>query len=347
MADTMLAARFTGVGNPLRVEEVARPEPGPLDVLVHVEACGICLSDVHLLDGGIPAVRPEVIPGHEASGTVVATGEMAPMWEAGQRVSLAGGRPCGRCARCRVGRMEDCLQFEIMGFHYDGAWAEYISVPFFTVAPVPDGVAPEQAAILADAVATPYAALSERAALRPGESVGLWGIGGLGTHAVQIARLLGAGLVIAIDPLGSARDRALKLGADAALDPAAGNVVDEIKSLTGGLGLDVAVDLVGANAVMKQAVASLGRRGRAVMVGLSIDPLELGPGLLLGIQSQSILGHLGYEKRHLDDLVGLLAGGRLDLTASISDVIPLTDVAEGVRRLAEKEGDPVRIVVRP
>jgi threonine dehydrogenase-like Zn-dependent dehydrogenase len=343
----MLAARFTGVGKPLRVEEVPRPEPGPLDVLVRVDACGICLSDVHLLDGGIPALRPEVIPGHEASGTVVARGDLAPEGPEGQRVSLAGGRPCGRCARCRVGRMEDCLAFEIMGFHYDGAWAEYIAVPYFTVAPVPDGVPAEQAAILADAVATPYAALSERSAVRPGESVGLWGIGGLGTHAVQIARLLGAGLVVAIDPLESARLRALKLGADAALDPAADNVVQEIKALTGGLGLDVAVDLVGANAVMKQAVASLGRRGRAVMVGLSIDPLELGPGILLGIQSQSILGHLGYEKRHLDDLVGLLAGGRLDLSASISDVIPLADVAEGVRRLAEKDGDPVRIVVRP
>jgi threonine dehydrogenase-like Zn-dependent dehydrogenase len=83
------------------------------------------------------------------------------------------------------------------------------------------------------------------------------------------------------------------------------------------------------------------------MVGLSLEPLQLGPGLLLGIQSQSILGHLGYQKRHLDDLVALLAGGRLDLAASISDVIPLREVADGVRRLAEKEGDPVRIVVRP
>lgn len=343
----MRAARFTGVGQPLRVEEVAVPEPGPLDVLVRVDACGICLSDVHLLDGGIPAVRPEVIPGHEASGTIAATGDLVTGWAEGQRASLAGGRPCGRCARCRVGRMDECLEFEIMGFHYDGAWAEYIAVPYFTLAPIPDGVESEQAAILADAVATPYAALSERAAVRPGESVGLWGIGGLGTHAVQIARLLGAGLIIAVDPLQSARERALKLGADAALDPGASEVVAEIKSLTGGFGLDVAVDLVGSNRVMKQAVASLARRGRAVMVGLSIDPLELGPGILLGVQSQSILGHLGYEKRHLDDLVALLAGGRLDLSASISDVIPLDDVAEGVRRLAEKDGDPVRIVVRP
>jgi threonine dehydrogenase-like Zn-dependent dehydrogenase len=346
VGETMLAARFHGIGD-LRLEDVPVPEPGPLEVLVKVEACGICLSDVHLLDGGIPAVTQPVTPGHEAFGVVARTGDLVPGWAEGQRASLAGGRPCGRCARCRVGRMDECLAFEIMGFHYDGAWAEYVAVPYFTLAPVPDGVSAEQAAILADAVATPYAALSERAALRPGESVGLWGIGGLGTHAVQIARLLGAGFVVAVDPLESARKRALDRGADAALDPNEGDVVAEIRELTDGLGLDVAVDLVGANRVMKQAVAALGRGGRAVMVGLSLDPLQLGPGLLLGIQSQSILGHLGYEKRHLDDLVALLAGGRLDLSASISDVIPLADVADGVRRLAEKDGDPVRILVRP
>lgn len=343
----MLAAVFTGVGEPLRVDQVPVPEPGPLEVLVKVDACGICLSDVHLLDGSIPAVTQPVIPGHEASGTVVRAGSLVPGWEEGQRATLAGGLPCGTCARCRVGRVEECLQFQIMGFHYDGAWAEYVCVPYFTLAPVPDGVPAEQAAILADAVATPYAALAERAALRPGETVGLWGIGGLGTHAVQIARLLGAGLVLAMDPLESARKRALDRGADAAIDPTEEGAVSEIRQLTGGLGLDVAVDLVGSNRVMKQAVSSLGRGGRAVMVGLSLDPLELGPGILLGIQSQSILGHLGYQKRHLDDLVALLAAGRLDLAASISDVIPLADVADGVRRLAEKEGDPVRIIVAP
>jgi len=342
----MLAARFHGIGD-LRLEEVPVPEPGPLEVLVKVEACGICLSDVHLMDGGIPAVTQPVTPGHEAAGVVARSGALAVGWDEGQRVSMAGGRPCGSCARCRVGRMEECLAFEIMGFHYDGAWAEYVAVPYFTLAPVPDGVPIEQAAILADAVATPYAALAERARLAPGEAVGLWGIGGLGTHAVQIARLLGAGLVVAVDPLETARTRALGLGADAAIDPGSGDAAGEIRRLTDGLGLDVAVDLVGSNQVMKQAVASLARGGRAVMVGLSMEPLQLGPGLLLGIQSQSILGHLGYEKRHLDDLVALLAGGRLDLAASISDVIPLTDVADGVRRLAEKDGDPVRIVVRP
>ena len=201
--------------------------------------------------------------------------------------------------------------------------------------------------MLADAVSTPYAALTERAGLKPGESIGLWGIGGLGVHAVQIARMVGASPIIALDPLESARERALALGADAALDPTAADAADRIRELTGGLGLDVAVDLVGANVVLAQCVASLGRFGRAVMVGLSLDEISVGPGLFFGILSQSLLGHLGYQKRHLDELVQLVTTGRLDVSASVSAVMPLEEVAAGVEQLTSKRGAPVRLVVQP
>ena len=343
----MLAARFRAEDGSLRITEVPIPEPGPRDVLVKVEACGICLSDVHVIDGSIRPVRDEVTLGHESSGTIAAVGDLVPGWREGQRVTLAGGRNCGRCLNCTNGRIDECLAFEIMGFHYDGAWAEYLVVPYDTLSAVPDGIPSEEAAILADAVATPYAALKDRAGLQAGESVGLWGIGGLGTHAVQIARMLGAGLVVAVDPLKSARERALGLGADAALDPLAQDIRKEVFELTDGRRLDVAVDLVGANQVISQCVSCLGRGGRAVMVGLSMEPLTLEPSVLFGTQSHSVLGHLGYQKRHLDELVRLVAGGRLDLSRSISDVMPLADVADGVRRLAEKDGDPVRLIVRP
>jgi D-arabinose 1-dehydrogenase-like Zn-dependent alcohol dehydrogenase len=347
MPDTMQAARFIEAHRPLELQELPVPEPGPLDVVVRVEACGICLSDVHLMDGSIPAVMQPVTPGHEASGVISAVGELVSGWTEGDRVSMMGGKACGRCPNCVRGRLDDCLAFEIMGFHYDGAWAGYVKVPFFALSAIPDVVSFEHAAIVADAVATPYAGLTDTAKLQPGETVGLWGIGGLGTHAVQIARMVGAGFIIAVDPLESARERALSLGADAALDPKAVDIVAEVRSLTNGAGIDVAVDLVGSNAVMKQGAASLARDGRLVMVGLSLEPLTLGPGILLGVQSQSVLGHLGYRPRHLDQLLKLLEHKRLDLTASISDIIDLTDINDGVRRLAEKVGDPVRILVRP
>ncbi|MDQ3956480.1 MAG: zinc-binding dehydrogenase [Actinomycetota bacterium] len=345
--ESMLAARFLEPNAPVRIERIPVPGPGPLDVLVKVEACGICLSDVHLIDGSIPAVKQPVIPGHESAGVIAQVGGLVTGWTQGERVSLMGGRRCGRCGRCTAGRPESCEGPEIMGFHYDGAWAEYVVVPYYALSKVPDHVPLEQAAILADAVATPYAALTERAGLRPGETIGLWGIGGLGTHAVQIARMVGARLIVAIDPKPSARLRAMAIGADLALDPHADNVIGAIKNATGGEGLNVAVDLVGSNTVLKEAVGSLAIGGRAVIVGMSMDRVELGPALLMSVQSQSVLGHLGYDKRHLDDLVGLVGTGRLDVSGSISNVVGLEDINEGVRMLADKEGDPIRIVVKP
>jgi threonine dehydrogenase-like Zn-dependent dehydrogenase len=224
-----------------------------------------------------------------------------------------------------------------MGFGYDGAWAEYVVVPWLALVEVPAEVPLEQAAILADAVATPYAALVDRAALQPAESVGLWGIGGLGVHAVQIARMIGAAPIFAFDPSAAARARALEFGADHALDPTADDVVQEVWRLTEDRGLDVALDLFGANRVLMQADSCLGRRGRLVIVGLSAEPIALGPNMLFGVMSHSLLVQL----------VALVAAGRLDVSRSISDVMPLSDVARGVERLASKEGDPIRLVVAP
>jgi hypothetical protein len=150
-----------------------------------------------------------------------------------------------------------------------------------------------------------------------------------------------------VDPLPSARERALRLGADVALDPREVDVVAEVARITDGRMLDVAVDLVGANAVLAQAAATLGRFGRCVMVGLSLDDVQLGPGVFFGIQSQSLLGHLGYKKRHLDELVTLVELGRLDVSGSVSDVLPLEDVAARGGPLTSKEGDPIRLVVQP
>ncbi len=343
---TMRAARFNQDAQELTVRDVPLPYLTPLDVLVRVQACGICLSDVHLIDGTLPSLIPEVTPGHEAAGYVERVGDLVRGWQPGDRVVIAGGRPCLGCRNCVRGRFEECWDPQVMGFGYDGAWAEYVAVPGTALAEVPEHVPIEQAAIIADAVATPYAALTDRGALRPGQSVGLWGIGGLGVHAVQIARMAGAAPIIAVDPSKAARVRALDRGADVALDPGGTDVVADVLRLSDG-GLDLAVDLVGANAVLAEAAACLGRFGRVVMVGLSMDPLQLGPGVVLGMRSQSVLGHLGYQKRHLDDLVKLVGAGRLELSRSISGTLPLDDVAAGVRRLATKENDPIRLVVTP
>ena len=343
----MRAARFDVASRELRVVEVPRPSPGPMEVVVRVRACGICLSDVHVVDGSIPIPLPQVTPGHEAAGVIAAVGALVPAWEVGQRVVMAGGKPCLSCAACAGGRLDRCQDVRLMGSMYDGAWAEYVVVPSYVLTAIPDDLPFEQAAILADAVSTPWAGLVNRAQLTAGESLGLWGIGGLGVHAVQIGRLVGAGLVVAVDPSPAARARALIAGADHAFDPTASDVRAEVLGVSNGRGLDVAVDLVGSNAVLQQAHSCLARNGRLVMIGLSLDPIDLGAGILFALGAHSLLGHLGYAKPDLDRVVDLVAAGRLDVSRSISGVLPLADVADGVERLRNKVGDPVRLVITP
>ena len=343
----MRAARFDQENKKLEVVEVPTPEPLPHEVLVRVQACGVCLSDVHLIDGSLPGPLPVVTPGHEPAGVIEKVGDAVPFWQPGQRVVMVAGRPCLTCARCGGGQPDKCLAVEIMGFSFDGAWAEYVVVPYGALTAVPDSVPIEQAAILADAVSTPYAALVDRANLRPAESLAVWGIGGLGIHAVKLGRLMGAAPIVALDPLPAARERALRAGADVAVDPTAPDAVMQVRAVTGGLGVDVALDVVGSTKVLQQAEPCLAARGRRVMVGLSAEPTSLGPGLLFSLQSQTLLGHLGYRKEHLDQLVRLVELGRLDVSDSISAVLPLDDVVDAVDQLAEKRGNPIRLVVRP
>lgn len=343
----MRAARFDRGSGRLAVADMPVPEPGPAEVLVRVEACGICLSDVHMIDGTVPCPLEQVTPGHEPAGTIAQVGPEVPFWQPGQRVVIAPGRSCGQCPHCGD-TPATCLSPQVMGQDWDGAWAEYVITPGASLVAVPDSVPIEQAAICADAVATPFSGLVDRGGLRPGETAGVWGAGGLGVHAVQTARLAGASLVIAVDTLDAARRRALEVGADHAFDPRTVSVREEVLRLTEGEGLDLAAELSGVSSALAEAVSCLGRGGRAVMIGMSPEPIRLTEDTLrFGYFNHSVLGHEGYTRRHLTQLMRLLAAGRLDLTRSVSDVLPLEDVALGVDRLRTKEGNPVRIVVRP
>ncbi len=349
VATTMRAARFNRASRQLTVQDVPVPQPGAGEVLVRVGATGICLSDVHMIDGVLPDFPLEqVTPGHEVAGTIEQLGPVVPFWQLGQRVALVAGRSCGVCRNCVSGSSTACLNPLVMGQSYDGGWAEYVVVPFGTLAAIPEQLPFEQAALIPDAVATPYTGLIHRGGLRLGETVGLWGIGGLGQHAVQIARLAGARLIIAVDPIDAACQRALALGADHALNPRTVDVRAEVMRLTDGEGLDLTVDLAGVNSALDQAVSCLGRYGRAVIIGMCLEPVQLSESsVMLGYMNHAVNGHDGYEPRDIAQLVQLVASGRLDLSRSVSHVVPLQDVARGVDRLRTKEGNPARIVVKP
>jgi threonine dehydrogenase-like Zn-dependent dehydrogenase len=340
------AVRFLGIGKPLEVVEVPDPSPGPGEVVVKIAACGICASDLHMMDGSLPVrTPPPVTPGHEASGTIAAIGEGVTGWAIGDRVTIFAGKPCGECQACRAGRPEVCLTPLTLGVDYDGAWADYCVVPSETCVRLPDEVPFEVGAILADCVATPFNAVVDVAQVKAGERVAVFGIGGLGTHAVQIARMAGAGFIAAVDTLPSARKRALALGADLAAEP--DGAIAAIRAATGGEGVDVSFDFVGKNVVLKQAIASLAPYGRCIQVGVSGERIELGPSILFAVRHTTLIGSYGYRPAHLELLARLVASGRLDLSASISATLPLESAADGVEALETKRGDPVRIVLIP
>ncbi|BBZ30026.1 dehydrogenase [Mycolicibacterium madagascariense] len=347
MADTMRAQRFYADSKTVAVEDVPIPEPGPGEVLVKVAFCGICHSDLSLINGTFPSQLPVVTQGHEASGTVAKLGPGVTGWTEGDRVVVAAGKPCLECVNCRRGDVSNCLRLRLMAFAYDGAWAEYTLAQAVGLTRVPDNVPLEQAAILADAVSTPYGAVVRTGQVGIGESVGVWGVGGLGTHVVQLARLVGAAPIIAVDVKPAILERALAVGADHAFDARDPDLGAKIAGATGGCNLDVAFDAVGLGSTFEQALNSLTVGGRLVGVGMSADAPSIGPTALFNLLKRQVLGHLGYQNADIGTLAALVSLGRLDLSRSISEIVPLEQVAQGIEKLETAAGDPIRILVQP
>lgn len=343
----MRAERFHAETRTVTVEDVPVPAPGPGEVLVKVAFCGICHSDVSLINGTFPAQLPVVTQGHETSGTIAALGEGVTGWAVGDRVVLAAGKPCLACPNCRRADFSNCLRIKLMAFAYDGGWAEYTVAQAAGLTLIPDNVSLEQAAILADAVSTPFGAVVRTGKVAVGESVGVWGVGGIGTHIVQLARLVGAAPIVAIDLNPAVRERALELGADYALDSRDENLPERIAEITAGRGLDVAFDAVGLQVTFEQALAALTVGGRLVGVGMSAQAPTIGPTSMFNLTKRQVLGHLGYQNADIETLAKLVSRGRLDLSRSISAVVPLEDVAAGIEMLERQDGNPIRILVQP
>ncbi len=341
---TMRAARLHVPGEPLRIEEVPVPVPGPGEVLVKVCACGLCGTDLHLaVHGDLPVARSPITLGHEAAGVVAGLGPGARGVREGDRVALFPAASCGACGPCLDGRESLCDRAQVFGMSRDGALADYVVTPARSVVRLGDRVPFDQAAVITDGVATPFHALRTRGALRAGETVGVFGCGGLGTHGVQLARLMGAGFVAAVDTNPAARARALALGADLALDPREVDVARELRRATGGL--DLALECVGLAETVGLALRSLGKRGRAVLVGVGPARPTLPPLAAFVGREQAVLGSFGMDRRDIEDLLALVEAGRLDLSASVSARYPLGEADAALQHLARKDGDVVRVVV--
>lgn len=336
------AARTTDLPEDLRIEEIPVPEPGPGEVLVQVHACGVCASDLHVVQGVTPNAGTPITLGHEAAGTVAATGADVAGWLEGDRVLVPAGRMCGVCTYCQAGRANLCDFQHVYGVTCDGAQAEYVVAPAAQLAPIPGSLPFTQAAILADAVATPYHAL-KRGGIGEGVTAAVIGLGGLGMHAVQLAKLAGA-MVIGVDVDEVALQRALDWGADDVVDASADDAAQQVRELGEG-GVDRSFEFVGVQRTAHFAVKVLRKGGRAVLTGISAERLSTLPIGLFVAGELEVVGSFGATPEDINELLDLAEVGRLDLTRSVSHTLPLDEFPMALHMLETREGNPLRIVV--
>ncbi|NDE96381.1 MAG: zinc-binding dehydrogenase, partial [Actinobacteria bacterium] len=231
-------------------------------------------------------------------------------------------------------------QITTLGFDYDGGYAEYVVAKESLVVKIPDDLPFEQAAIIPDAVSTPWAAISSTAKMKAGESAAVFGVGGLGIHAVQLLKIIGCSKVIAIDPRQDAREKALEIGADFAFDPSD----EELKKHRG---LNACFDFAGVTPVRKQALSLLGEQGRLVIVGIANEPITIPNDMAFTYMRTQVLGHYGSEAHHTKELVDFVKSGKLNLAKSVSEVLPLDQAPLALEKLEKKIGNPIRIVLKP
>lgn len=341
---TFRALRLIEKNQPLVEVELPVPEPAAGEALVGIQAAGICRSDVHYLQGS-PRLPP--LPrtlGHEVAGVVEALGPNPPAGiMVGMRVGVHYQTSCGTCRFCLAGTDQFCVSGQMIGNTRDGGYAEKIIVPACNLVAIPDEVAIEHAAVMMCSSATSFHALN-KARFRPGERVAVFGLGGLGQSAVQLARALGASAVYAIDVNPAKAALASHYGAI----PVAGGPDATAVVLADSGGVDVALELVGLAETMRQAIAVLGPQGRAAAVGLAEEPFSIDAYEDLVLREAEVIGVADHLASELAPLLAIAARGDLDLSRVVSNQVPLEGgpVNETLNDLAAF-GDEVRTVIVP
>lgn len=342
----MKAVQMMAVNQPVQMVDIPIPEIGPNDVLVRVKAAGVCHSDVHYVTGKSPVHPLPLTLGHEVAGVIEAVGKNVNQRKVGDRVCLHYLLSCGSCYHCSTGNEQFCVEGSMIGHFSHGGYAEYIAVPERNAVPLPDEIPFEQGAILMCSSSTTFHAL-RKSRIKAGESVAVFGIGGLGISAVQLAKAFGALDVFAVDINPGKLQAAEKYGAIAVnaneVDP-----VEEIRRLTNGKGVDVALEVIGIPVTMRQAVLVLGVQGRAVIAGIGDMPLEINTYKELLGKEAEIIGTNDHLLQELPLLVELARRGKLDLSEVVTSCIPLdADVINQTLSNLEKFGNDLRTVIIP
>lgn len=342
----MRAVQMTAAGQPLALHDVVAREPAAGEIRVRVRAAGICHSDAHYRAGLSPMGPLPLTLGHEVAGVVERVGDEVTGLAAGSRVCLHYLVTCGECPHCRAGREAFCVRGAMLGHHVDGGFAESITVPARNAVVLPDTIPFEHGAVMMCSSATALHAL-RRGRLAGGERVAVFGCGGLGVSAVQLARALGAREVFAVDLAPDKLALARTLGA-VPIDARDGDPVAAIRAATGGEGVDVTLEFVGRPATMQAAVRVLAPQGRAVLVGLSSERLELDPYReILGPEAE-LIGSNDHTLAELHELIAFVERGQLDLSHAVTARVPLEAAAiNGVLDALEQGRAGVRTVIVP
>jgi L-iditol 2-dehydrogenase len=325
-------------GSELKLEEWELPPLGGQDVLVKVTACGLCGSDLHVLDGGFPGLAPPVVLGHEPAGTVVDVGSSVDRFAPGDAVTWEPNVACGRCMQCRNGQEANLCESRV---RVSGSFATHTVVPLQALHRLPPGCDPK-AAILAEPLACALYAF-ERGQVRLDQSIAIIGAGTIGLLLVMLARAAGARAITVSDPNEAKREMARRLGADAAVDPLVDGFDDARARLTQGRGFDVAFEAVGLPQTVEDTLRVVRPGGHAVLVGAS-RPTDVAKLDLTSIQRRDLTISACWLRRHtFQRAVSLLQ--TLPVAELVTHEVGLSDVDEAIRLL--RGGSAIKVAVLP
>jgi len=334
--------------NRLEVVDVPMPRPGRDEVLVRVEACGICGSDVHGYDGSSGRRIPPIVMGHEAAGTVAAVGAGASGAHEGDRVTFDSTIYCGECEYCRRGELNLCQRRQVLGvstpeYRRSGAFAEYVVVPNRIVHHVPDNISfPEAAMVEPLAVAVHAVSISE---LPENGAALVMGAGMIGLLVLQALREAGCLSIYVVDIDDSRLKLAKQLGATNVIHAKTADTVAEVQRLTSGAGVDVALEAVGSTPTVKAAIESVRKGGTVVLIGNVAPQVEIPLQTVVGreIRLQGSAASSGEYPQCID----MLARGAVDVKSLISIVAPLDEGPGWFERLHAREANLMKVVLTP
>ncbi len=338
----MKAVRYHGPNEPLRLEEVPTPEPGPGEVLVRIRAAGICHTELHFLSGLLNLGVAPLTLGHEIVGTVESVGPDVEAPREGDRVIVYYYVGCGRCAQCRRGEENLCgnLRAEY-GFVSDGGLAEFVTVSARNAVPLPSHIRDEEAAPIGCAVTTAIHA-GRLADLGPGDVALVYGVGAVGYGLIQLGHLVGT-TVIAVGRTDAKLERAKELGAHYVVNAQRESVVDRIRELTDGRGADAVFELVATRQTMDHSVQSLAKRGRLVFIGYSADAFTVHP-IQLVVNEARVMGSVGNTLDEVYEAVRWVSQGKIRTV--VDRTLGLEGFQDGIDALAA--GRPIgRVVLTP